>query len=511
MPNQEGPRSYQLLQQAFTALKWNFYYTDNLLSLSPQARRVLSDFTRSYYRVLWRDKYRARPIKKRLFDLDYDNHPDRYPALLNPDMTAITNLGPAVPGNDINAGVLAGYFSPIKDPEGRYYLNRFLKPVMPFEPFFSQVENELLTVLSGMPPASGPAFAERKNTLEMHLADVRALGEYCRNIGIILRNDFEQKHASLSSGHLLSTVSGMNLYAAFLSSALTEMGYNSVLVESDHTIIQTLGKTRALLSDALDAILADCLMPLAQTIGHSFQVVNGRVILMPYKDEPRGFLDSLITFITALFGKKPKKCAPETAPEKPDTSKCAPEPEPKHYDGPPFQHTELLSAVFRALRKITDALYEDLSPVKGAGGTVTDYRAGFDQFDLLERDRRINYTYHNLSGKLIVDSSDSARYVDETVVDSTYWIYDRMMAFLEVYETPGGMSRLKARAFADELRDFVSPVTADRSDERRFVSLHQLRINVRRIFASPSQHSRYNSMINNLVQATDALRAKTRD
>ncbi|NPV01486.1 MAG: hypothetical protein HPY53_08910 [Brevinematales bacterium] len=462
---------------------------------------ILTGFEREFYLRQTYGKGKIGWMKRRRFESDFKRHRRKYPPLIKIESLQIDNLNPAAPGNSLDKTLIPGYFRELKTPDGAYFINLFGAPVEPVTPLLQEIVNELKRLTDSLDPSG-----EKRERLTLYLQDTKWLGEIAQFLRKIYAYAEQNRFAHLKSGHLVAFMCGARIFAEDLLAELREMGFAAVSVQSPlplYTLVDTFAKRAG---DILNDLLIDLVMPLAEGAGWKVSVEKGRTVFDEPETIERGFFSSVVDFFLRLLGRDKDK---ETKPASniPDSKKDAPVNIPSQ---PRVQVIEsgLFSDLAGMLGKFAEELHGDLAPEENEKGEVTDYHAMFDQMDIPAAERKIELSTHILRGRMPgVDPLDP-HYKDQIIVQSTYWLYDRINDLLAPYHIGSeGIPIDDARRFSDAVRDLFLTPRHELNEALQYGNFPQFRINIRRLFSSNTQHDKYFGIIK---QVSDQLN-KARD
>ena len=357
--------------------------------------------------------------------------------------------------------------------------------------------------------ASLDASGEKHARMTVYLQDIRwirELGEFTKKIyGYAEQNRFTH----LKSGHLAAYFCGIVRFFDDLKAELRQMGFAAVSVESPFPLYALAESFAERAENALNDLALDMMLPLAEGAGWKVAYTKKGIVMEHPEKIERGFFSSVFDFFARLFGGG-KNITPDEI-KLPEEKKPADEGKPVKKETPANVQMiggMLFSDLASLLTRFADELRGDLAPQYDEKGSVTDYRSMFEQMDIPQAERKPEYTTHILRGRLQGIDPLDPKFKDQTIIGSTYWLYDRIRDIVQRFHaSKDGVMIGDARRFSEEVRDLFLTPHHELNETIQYGNFPQFKINVRRLFSANTAHDKYFGL---MKQISDQLN-KSRD
>lgn len=499
---------FQLYQENVSKIQFLYFQFDNELTLPPESQSIVDLVTQEfYYRQRYQNK-RFYSLKKFFFDLDYKSHPKRYPPLLYKEGLKLSHLTQAVPGSTLDNSFFIGYFKDLKTPQDAYFQNFLAKPISPFSKTIETLCISIRKILESSPPK--PEVPDDPLTiLSIYLNEL----EWLRNISGFVCELFDYARneglPQLKSGHLIGLVNGMRIFADDFIKKYLGLGFALVKTDDVAPPLETLQSLKSSLDTAVICFVIDLLAPLLTSM--NAKLIQGDFGWKLAEKQPvrKNLIDKLLDalFLPKELDAQPPIAQRRTEPVKPITPRNKPKADENDVLEDRIIGSSLLIELYQALEKFNKELTEDLAPKTTKDGRIIDTRQGFDQFDVPQNQREINFASHALKGKLLKSELTDFPSNDQTVIKSTYWLYDRISSILTYYKfSSEGASLDRARLFLDDVRTLFFPARNEYNEIRSNGTFPQFKINVRRLFGPRMTQNHYYSSIDGISEKLDHAR-----
>jgi hypothetical protein len=529
MELRENVPAFIQYRDALLAGDFRYYRPDPEFILTREAQSLITAVTDCFYLKRYFRSSGFPFFKKFFFDFDYRSHRIRYPRLLTKEILDPASFSDAVPGNTIEQNLFIAQFMELRDPVGRFFTDRFGRPLEPFalsaQPVL-QTLKELAARLTGTDARS----AQKAEVVASYAADLEKLLTVFELVGKLFMQMKSASLPQLRSGHLLGMVSGLNSFFSELSRTFTAFGLVLVSLPGLPPAIPLIDRLALLSRDAATSYTADMLEPALVSMNCRLEMRDNRLRIIDEDPVHVGpftrFLDSILDLFLppvkddnnggdgidvvekeraaaekAIADAKRMKSADEAAPQGQKTAQKPPEEDL----GPILPGTQFQSMLDN-LKRFNEMLKNDLAPEIGEKGEMKNFKQGFDQFDVAPAERNfqdgriiLNGRFNNIPGDV--------RYSDKMIVESTHWLYDRVKTILEYYRVGElGIPLERARLLVEDVRGLFYPSKNEYNDARRYGSFQQFRISVRRIFSTNSIQNRYNNLVAQISNQLDDTR-----
>lgn len=526
--NQQKP-AFLLFQKALQSARFAYFQPDNSLKMTESAWRWIYEFTKEYY---YRLKYHSRLFegwKRFFFQVNFRMKPSLYPALIYKESMSLPNLSQAVPGNPIDKSMLIGYFIDLRQPDGRFFENLAGGMILPFAPLLQQIQAAFAqtgqavlekTRQSGVSSQNDndilsssllPTDKSQDTPLENmpthmvvsagHALDCGILAQACSYIAELF--SYCQKNAlpHLRSGHLVAFISGLYHYSQSIKKDMTEYGLTTVKADGINTLPlhRLVIDLEERLSAALNAFALDLVSPALDTLSCRMLILDGQLRFEEIRPIPQGALSRVLNW---LFDRKKKKTEPSEQPLKPAIVKKPVKENNPEQDtlADPIPYIELHSAV----KGFVEMMKASLAPDTNDKNEVLNYKQGFDQFDIPEHARTINYGKVILEGRIPPGTADELSSTNAMVIKSTYWLYDRLQGITRSYRfSKEGTPLDQATHFVDDIKSTFTPSKKEYNEIRTYGIFPQFQINILRIFNSKAIQKRFTAEIEKISTLLD--------
>ncbi len=494
-------QAYEILRDAMLKVKFHHPMLDRKLDLIPQARQWIKKLIFEYY-YAQKVKHPGFASKIR-FMWVFHRRSEDFPLPILADELLPQHQVQAVPGGYLESNGFLGYFKPTTDPNGRFFIAPNGDRIEPILYELKEIKQSLRELID-----QSAGDKERQQMLILHYKDVSLNTEIAEFIPKVRSYAAQHHLPGLKTGHLVLWVSGMTKYCEELKEEITEMGFAVYQMDGKEPLMKLLLDLHSKLESAVLNFTLDLFLPLLESVRMECKLKKGKIKCTRSQYIRRSWLSEPLDWILSFFHKKKPEKVEQNLPEKKKETVIEPKvpikPKPKPY----IKEIRSFVDLHTALEKFVESIREDLAPEVNEKGEVTDYRAMFDQFDLSDEDRDLGYTRFILEGKLNGIDPMDFRYKDQTIVNSTHWIYDRIQEILGRFDFPTteSLTREDAFRFMEEVRLLFYPSRHETMEKRKYGTFVQFRINLRRLFLSNTTHSRYHALINQISTFLDKCR-----
>jgi hypothetical protein len=494
--------SFSILKETLSKLNFNYFEFDNQLILNPRCKKIINDFTFEYYFIQWKKEKPGRHNKKS-FIKEFRKNPNNFPHIITPEPTSTVTFTEASAGNPLDKSAVIGFFREVKKPDGNYFTDILSRPIEPATPFLDTVKLELKALAETLDKSS-----VRYATLANHYKDTAIILEFVKFINQLFDYAKKYKVSQIKSGHLIAFVGGMIHYFDKLSKDLIEEGFAITSVGDNPPVLSAVNKLNARISQIADNFVLDLLLPLLDGIDAHIEIHNDMPRLVENEELKKGFIARILDFFVSLFSpRKKKKEAEKSDKFKKPATKPVSEPKPVSRKPQVYVEPRSFKDLYVSLEAFIENIKSDLAPEIGKNGEVTDYRSMFDQFDIPNQNRDLTYTRFIFRGRIPNADPLDARYKDQTIINSTHWLYDHIRNIIGFYKFDNEKIPIdEAARFTDDIRKLFFVSKNEISEERKYASFPQFRINLLRLFSSHETHTKYNGMINNISSLLDKAR-----
>jgi hypothetical protein len=518
MPGSESLSVCSAWKDRLTTTAFSVYFPDHELRLSEAAWALVRKVSREYHRREYIKKKKGSVFASFDFAFRYSRDPSAYPDLLHPDSFLPGGFTGSMPGKLLEDNFFLGYFRKLVTSEGRYFPDIFGYPIEPLPPLIDIVVRTVdffVTRLHWGEPGEINLSKERLIACRGDLRKVLELFDTASELVEIARGERLQ---GLRTGHMVAFLSGLYPFLLYIRELIVQMGLVTITAEGLPPLVPVLDRLAERLRWMLLAMTAELMEPVLHLMESRLAMKDGAIVIERVRTPRRGLLGKVLDWFFGLFQpKRPEK--PETARKKSDdggekrddVEEKTPEtvappvtsaPEPA-FDDPKIDCGALID-IQEMLLRFNQMLKSELSPEYYENGAIKAFKAGFDQWDIPPERRRVDYSRCVLSGKLIVNNAADSRMGDQTIIDATYWLYDRVNALNAVCEfRREGTGYWKSKRFLEELKTIIVPQRGETDSIRRFATFQQFRTSVRRLFGSNIAHSRYYNLLNQLSDTVE--------
>ncbi len=503
----ESPKEtpYEILKINLDEAKFQFFSFDNELKLTKEAHKIINHLSFEYYKKLFFQENRFLIFKNFFFKLDYRKHKKKYPPLIDQGSFQFSQFTKLTPGDFIDRSLLIGYFKDIKTPEQTYFLNIIGKPIEPVTILLETVKVETQIYFNSLGSDNSKESAHKLEQLVSYFRDLEKLHSICILVCELYDYALSIKLPQLKSGHLISFISGLYYFLSGFRETASEMGLAAIQLEKYPPILSLINKLLEILRDAVFCFTIDLLKPAALSIGKIISIEAGEFRLLDQEQPETFLLSKIFDWILNLFKREIKE-------EEPNKEEIKEEPKQKEISEEKFwPKIECRPAldILNLLDKFLISMESDLSPEYSKEGMVTNFKNGFEGFNKESSKRRTNTSNFVFNGKIIVNDASDPRVQDQMIVDSTYWLYDRINKIIRDYPFRVEGIRIDlGRRFIEEIKKLISSDSNEPDKINKYGTFQQFRTNVRRLFSLNTLHSKYYNIMNqigNLLNSASSI------
>ncbi len=499
---------FEILKEYFDKAEFQFFSFDNELRLTKDAHEIIDQLSFEYYKKIFFQENRLMIYKNFFFKLNYRRYKHKYPPLINKNSFQFSQFTKLTPGDFIDRSLFIGYFKDIKTREHNYFLNMIGKPIEPVTNLLETVKGETQIYFNSLGRDNSIESANKIERLISYFRDMEKLHSICIMIVELYDYTLCSKQPQLKSGHLISFISGLYYFLTDFRDFATEIGLNAIQLEKYPPILSLINKLLEILRDAVFCFTIDLLKPAAGSIGKIISIEAGEIRLLDKEQKKTFLLSKVLDFILNLFHRQSNE--DETSNEE-----IKELPEQKEFKEEKFcKKIECSPAldIIDLLDKFLINMESDLSPEYSKDGMVTNFKNGFEGFKQDASRRNTNSANYVFNGKVIVNDSTDPHVQDQMIINSTYWLYDRINQIILDY--PFRMDGIRidlGRRFIEDIKKLISPDGNEENEIIKYGTFQQFRTNVRRLFSSNTTHSKYYNIMNQIGNLLDSVSSIVQD